>query len=242
MNYKLKSFMVSILMLCGIASLQAKDPAVIIVKPQNTESILKLQAVPTEKAKPFTKGITYDVYEIDSDGNRAKESVKSVSDAGGVVFKGLKPGKYYIVAMLTEANKIKVALTVDLKQSHKAFYRFDMNVGVLKLKINTANSIIMDRIYYEVETDNLAEGTRKSIYTVTNNYHTQHRPGSGRKPILEISPTSGKHTFYLRPGNYLVSAGEYFPREHKWKPIKQQKIVIKIGQTIEYTFNLNNME
>jgi len=240
MNNKFKLFASSLFILCGVASLQANDSTVIIVKPQSTGSILKLQAVPTENAPPFTKGITYDVYAIDSDGHRAKNSIKSASDVGGVVFKGLKPGRYYIVAMLTEANKIKVSLTVDLTRSHKAFYIFDMNVGILRLRINTISSTIMDHIYYEVETDNLANNSRKSIYTVTNNYHSQTRGSTGRKPMLDISPTNGKHTFYLRPGKYLVSAGEYFPRGHKWKPIKQQKIVIQLNRATEHTFNLNN--
>jgi len=243
MNYLSKTLIMiaGFLNLAMVSVTYAADSDIIIVKAKkDTATLLKLQAVPSEKGKPFTKGIKYEVYKIKADGKREKNATESKYNVGGVVFKGIKPGKYFIVAMLKDAKKIRTSITIDLKSGQKSYYIFDLNVGVLKVNINTATSNIMEHIYYEVDTDNLAQDRPKNIYNLTNNYFSNIRHMTGRKPKLPISPINGDRTFYLRPGKYTLVVGEYFRGNHKWMPIKKKKIAIKLGQITQHTFNLNN--
>ena len=170
---------------------------------------LALAGVPAEGAKPFDRGLNYEIYYPQKDLQGKRKQVTYNYDKGGKTLYYLKAGKYWVVVKYG-ANAVGET-ELEVKPNQATEYTFDMNVGTLALSgtLKEGGTPLQRGINYEI-------------------YYPQKDLQGNRKQVTYGYDKGGKTLYYLKAGKYWVVA------KHGGKTAEQE-VEIKANGVQEVT-------
>jgi len=214
-----------------VKTAKASDLMPIIVKHASAKQVgLKLQATLASGSKPVSAGIHYSIYKLNPDGTKSKKLVTQKSNAGGVVFAELAPGKYYAEAHPEHwySNySAKTGIIVEVKKDKLSHYVFTLDLGELELKIDSNTSTVPGIFQYDIDTNNPSVSAAKDVAYIMRR---------------DIDKKTGKAVFLLKPGKYRIYAKTKTSNSDyaQWVKIKHADVTITLNKKSYLTFDLEN--